>query len=160
MVRLFFWSPHIDPQVATVKSVYNSINSLSKHKKKAKITSTRTFQPVARRTKLSPNHLKILPKAKHISSEAIQTHIIDLVELGITKKLKGGNSVYATAYFRHVDNVINRVNTLAYEANGAVIDSIINRVYSNVGKSNSIIFSVPISSKIALVMYDFFGKAT
>ncbi|SDR92024.1 Outer membrane receptor proteins, mostly Fe transport [Polaribacter sp. KT25b] len=63
---------------------------------------------------------------------------IDLVELGITKKLKGGNSIYATAYFRHVNNVINRVNTLAYEANGAVIDSIINRVYSNVGKSKSI----------------------
>ena len=63
---------------------------------------------------------------------------IDLIELGITKKLKGGNSVYATAYFRHVDNVINRVNTLAYQSNGAVIDSIINRVYSNVGKSNSI----------------------
>ena len=63
---------------------------------------------------------------------------IDLVELGVTKKLKGGNSIYATAYFRHVDNVINRVNTLAYQANGKVIDSIINRVYSNVGKSNSI----------------------
>ncbi|MBU3011759.1 TonB-dependent receptor [Polaribacter vadi] len=63
---------------------------------------------------------------------------IDLVELGVTKKLKGGNSVYATAYFRHVDNVINRVNTLAYEENGQVIDSIINRVYSNVGKSNSL----------------------
>jgi hypothetical protein len=45
---------------------------------------------------------------------------------------------YATAYFRHVENVINRVNTLAYKPNGAVIDSIINRVYSNVGKSNSI----------------------
>ncbi|WP_299665226.1 outer membrane beta-barrel protein [uncultured Polaribacter sp.] len=63
---------------------------------------------------------------------------IDLVELGLTKKLKGGNSIYATAYYRHVKNVINRVNTLAYESNGAVIDSIINRVYSNVGKSNSI----------------------
>ena len=63
---------------------------------------------------------------------------IDLVELGITKKLKRGNSIYATAYFRHVENVINRVNTLAYKPNGAVIDSIINRVYSNVGKSNSI----------------------
>ncbi|QTD38002.1 TonB-dependent receptor [Polaribacter batillariae] len=63
---------------------------------------------------------------------------IDLVELGITKKLKGGNSVYATAYYRHVNNVINRVNTLAYKSNGAVLDSIINRVYSNVGKSNSI----------------------
>ncbi len=68
----------------------------------------------------------------------LSPEFIDLVELGITKKLKGGNSIYATAYFRHVDNVINRVNTLAYEANGAVIDSIINRVYSNVGKSNSI----------------------
>ncbi|ARV14273.1 outer membrane beta-barrel family protein [Polaribacter sp. SA4-12] len=68
----------------------------------------------------------------------LSPEFIDLVELGITKKLKGGNSIYATAYFRHVDNVINRVNTLAYEANGAVIDTIINRVYSNVGKSNSI----------------------
>ncbi|WP_158837841.1 outer membrane beta-barrel protein [Polaribacter sp. L3A8] len=63
---------------------------------------------------------------------------IDLVELGITKKLKGGNAVYATAYFRHVDNVINRVNTLAYEKSGAIIDSVINRVYSNVGKSNAV----------------------
>ena len=63
---------------------------------------------------------------------------IDLVELGVNEKLKGGNSVYATAYFRHLDNVINRVNTLAYQANGQVIDSIINRVYSNVGKSNSL----------------------
>ncbi len=63
---------------------------------------------------------------------------IDLVELGINKKMKKGNSVYATAYYRHVDNVINRVNTLAYEASGAVIDSVLNRVYSNVGKSNSV----------------------
>mgnify|MGYP000672263229 FL=1 len=68
----------------------------------------------------------------------LEPEFIDLVELGVTKKLNRGNSVYATAYFRHVDNVINRVNTLAYQQNGAVIDSIINRVYSNVGKSNSI----------------------
>lgn len=68
----------------------------------------------------------------------LEPEFIDLVEIGITKKLKGGNSMYATAYFRHVDNVINRVNTLAYEESGAIIDTIINRVYSNVGKSNSI----------------------
>lgn len=68
----------------------------------------------------------------------LQPEFIDLLEVGFTKKLKKGNSVYATAYYRHVDNVINRVNTLAYQKNGAVIDSIINRVYSNVGKSNSI----------------------
>jgi iron complex outermembrane receptor protein len=63
---------------------------------------------------------------------------IDLAELGITKTLEGGNDLYATAYFRHVDNVINRVNTLAYEKSGVIIDSIINRVYSNVGISNAI----------------------
>lgn len=43
MDKLFFWSPHIDPQIATVKSVYNSINSLSKHKIKAKITLLNVF---------------------------------------------------------------------------------------------------------------------
>ncbi|MEQ8217843.1 MAG: outer membrane beta-barrel family protein [Arenibacter sp.] len=68
----------------------------------------------------------------------LRPEYIDLVELGLIKNFKGGNSVSATAYYRHVDNVINRVNTLAYEANGAVLDSIINRVYSNVGKSNAI----------------------
>ena len=62
---------------------------------------------------------------------------IDLVELGITKEFDSKNSVYATLYYRHVDNVINRVNTLAYQSNGVVIDSILNRVYSNVGKSNA-----------------------
>lgn len=68
----------------------------------------------------------------------LRPEFIDLVELGVTKNLKGGNSLSATAYYRHVDNVINRVNTLAYEANGAVLDSIINRVYSNVGKSSAL----------------------
>ncbi|CAH8283239.1 outer membrane receptor protein involved in Fe transport [Mariniflexile fucanivorans] len=63
---------------------------------------------------------------------------IDLVELGITKEFNSKSSLYATAYYRHVDNAINRVNTLAYESNEAVIDSILNRVYSNVGKSKAI----------------------
>ena len=62
---------------------------------------------------------------------------IDLVELGITKEFDSKNSAYATLYYRHVDNVINRVNSLAYQSNGVVIDSILNRVYSNVGKSNA-----------------------
>lgn len=68
----------------------------------------------------------------------LQPEFIDLIELGINKKGKRGNSIYATAYYRHVKNVINRVNTLAYQQSGAVIDSIINRVYSNVGNSNSV----------------------
>ena len=68
----------------------------------------------------------------------LKPEFIDLVELGITKDFNNGHSVYATAYYRHVNNVINRVNTLAYESNGAVIDTILNRVYSNVGKSRDI----------------------
>ncbi|MDH5398473.1 MAG: TonB-dependent receptor family protein [Cyclobacteriaceae bacterium] len=50
---------------------------------------------------------------------------IDLVEVGVVKDF-GENSLYATGYYRHVKNLINRVNTV-YN------DSILNRIYSNVG---------------------------
>ena len=39
----YFWSPHIDPQIATLKSVSNSINSLTKYKKKSKIFLINVF---------------------------------------------------------------------------------------------------------------------
>ena len=32
----YFWSPHIDPQVATLRSVSNTLNFLSKYEKKSK----------------------------------------------------------------------------------------------------------------------------
>ncbi len=35
MKKNYFWSPHIDPQVATLKSVSNSLNSLARHEKKS-----------------------------------------------------------------------------------------------------------------------------
>ena len=34
MKKNYFWSPHIDPQVATKKSVFNSLNFLAKFEKK------------------------------------------------------------------------------------------------------------------------------
>ncbi|NJB82665.1 outer membrane receptor protein involved in Fe transport [Wenyingzhuangia aestuarii] len=71
----------------------------------------------------------------------LKPEFIDLLELGVNKRYKGGHAVYATAYYRHTKNVINRVNTLVYEKDGAnfvVNDSILNRVYSNVGKSNAV----------------------
>jgi glycosyltransferase involved in cell wall biosynthesis len=43
MKRIYFWSPHIDPQVATLKSVYNSLNSLIKYGKKFKPTLINVF---------------------------------------------------------------------------------------------------------------------
>jgi glycosyltransferase involved in cell wall biosynthesis len=43
MRRIFFWSPHIDSQIATVKSVTNSLNSLSKYQKYLKLTLINVF---------------------------------------------------------------------------------------------------------------------
>lgn len=56
---------------------------------------------------------------------------IDLVELGYHHKLKKGSSIYATGYLRTTQNVVNRVNTI-YN------DTILNRIYSNVGKGHSL----------------------
>ena len=53
---------------------------------------------------------------------------VDLVEAGLVKNW-GDNSVFMTLYFRHIDNVINRVNTIFN-------DTILNRIYTNVGVAN------------------------
>jgi len=55
---------------------------------------------------------------------------VNLVELGMIRDF-GNNSVFATAYYRGVQNLINRVNTI-YN------DSILNRIYSNVGQGTSL----------------------
>lgn len=54
---------------------------------------------------------------------------IDLAEIGLVKTW-GDNSVFATGYFRHVEHVINRVNTVFN-------DTILNRIYTNVGTANA-----------------------
>lgn len=61
----------------------------------------------------------------------LKPEFIDLLELGISKKTKGGTVIFATGYFKHVNNVVNRVNTV-YN------DSILNRIYSNVGNAKAI----------------------
>ena len=43
MKKVFFWSPHIDPQIATVKSVSNSMRSLSKYHKNLDLTLINVF---------------------------------------------------------------------------------------------------------------------
>ncbi len=55
---------------------------------------------------------------------------IDLVELGLVKDF-GENSLFATAYYRNINNLVNRVNTV-YN------DTILNRIYSNVGDGVSL----------------------
>ena len=64
--------------------------------------------------------------------------LIDLAELGLVKSF-GENSVYATGYFRNVENLVNRVNTV-YN------DTILNRIYSNVGRGRS--FGVEVGTEL------------
>ncbi|UZD23734.1 TonB-dependent receptor [Algoriphagus halophytocola] len=54
---------------------------------------------------------------------------VDLVELGMVKTFDD-NSLSVTSYFRNVQNLVNRVNTV-YN------DTILNRIYSNVGTGRS-----------------------
>ncbi|MDG1743597.1 MAG: TonB-dependent receptor [Polaribacter sp.] len=117
------------PSASLQYKINNKTNIKTAYSKRIERTTTFKMNSFAER-----EHSEVFEQGDN----TLLPEFIDVVELGITKKLKRGNSMYATAYFRHVENVINRVNTLAYKANGAVIDSIINRVYSNVGKSNSI----------------------
>ena len=55
---------------------------------------------------------------------------IDLFELGLVKNWED-NSVFLTGYFRNIQNVINRVNNV-YN------DSILNRIYTNVGRAQAL----------------------
>ncbi|CDF80768.1 TonB-dependent receptor [Formosa agariphila KMM 3901] len=61
----------------------------------------------------------------------LKPEFIDLVEVGVVKDFEEGASLYGTFYYRDVKNLINRVNTI-YN------DTILNRIYSNVGSGTSI----------------------
>ncbi|GAB4402498.1 MAG: hypothetical protein OHK0039_00610 [Bacteroidia bacterium] len=54
---------------------------------------------------------------------------IDLGELGVVGNF-GDNMVFATAYYRRVQHVINRVNTVFN-------DSVLNRIYTNAGTAQA-----------------------
>lgn len=56
--------------------------------------------------------------------------LTDLVELGVTTNF-GNHSAFATAYYRHTRDVINRVNSV-YN------DTILNRIYTNVGNAQAL----------------------
>ena len=65
---------------------------------------------------------------------------IDVVELGIVKNF-GNNSINATGYFRSTKNLINRVNTVDS-------DSVLNRIYTNVGTGEA--FGIEIGADLKI----------
>lgn len=97
-----------------------------------------------------PSAFKLNPFREREHSETLEQgdknllpEFIDLIELGITKKLSKGNSLFATAYFRNVENLVNRVNQIysndPIDPNDSRFDNVVlDRIYSNVGTGRSI----------------------
>lgn len=81
---------------------------------------------------------KMNPFAEREHSETLEQgdptllpEFIDLVEAGVSKSFNNDYSIYATAFFRNTKNLVNRVNTVFN-------DTILNRIYSNVGRGRSL----------------------
>lgn len=87
----------------------------------------------------------------------LRPEFTDLVELGISKNLKAGNSMFATAYFRNTQNLINRVNTLSYNRAGVLNDTILDRIYSNVGRGRTFGLEVGSQFKVTDKWSNFIG---
>lgn len=60
----------------------------------------------------------------------LRPELVDQIELGVSHKNTKGDALFSTLYFRKVNHLINRVNTV-YN------DTILNRIYSNVGKGTT-----------------------
>lgn len=60
----------------------------------------------------------------------LNPEFVDLIEVGASKSW-GDHNLSATFYYRHVDDVINRVNTIFN-------DTILNRIYTNAGNARAL----------------------
>jgi iron complex outermembrane receptor protein len=110
------------PSASVQYSINEKTNIKAAYSKRVERTSTFQMNPFPER-----EHSETLEQG----DPELRPEFIDLVELSINKKLNGGNSIFATGYYRNVKNVVNRVNTVFN-------DTILNRIYSNVGDAKAI----------------------
>jgi len=110
------------PSASVQYSINEKTNIKAAYSKRVERTSTFQMNPFPER-----EHSETLEQG----DPELRPEFIDLVELSINKKLNGGNSIFATGYYRNVKNVVNRVNTVFN-------DTILNRIYSNVGDAKTI----------------------
>ena len=61
----------------------------------------------------------------------LHPELIDQLELSVNYQTKKGNNIFSSLYYRNVNHLINRVNTV-YN------DTILNRIYYNVGNAKII----------------------
>jgi iron complex outermembrane receptor protein len=106
----------IYPSASLKYSVSDKTNIKAAHSKRVEGTSTFQMNPFQER-----EHSETLEQG----NQELKPEFINLFEVSINKKIKDGNSIFATGYYRNVKNVVNRVNTV-YN------DIILNRIYSNV----------------------------
>ncbi|MEO9894381.1 TonB-dependent receptor [Aurantibacter sp.] len=131
----------IYPSASLQYAVSERANIKASYSKRVERTPTFKMNPFPER-----EHSETLEQG----DPTLKPEFIDLIELGITQKLKGGNSIFATAYFRNVKNVVNRVNTI-YN------DTILNRIYSNVGTAKAIGLEVGAQLKATQNWSNFLG---
>ncbi|MGM8361897.1 outer membrane beta-barrel protein [Flavobacterium sp. ARAG 55.4] len=81
----------------------------------------------------------------------------DLVEVGFNKKIDKTASVFANVYFRNVQNLINRVNTRSYDKVGVLNDTILDRIYTNVGRGRALGLELGANFKLTDKWNNFIG---
>lgn len=88
--------------------------------------------------RVTNNQLNPIPEREHsetleVGDPDLLPEFVNLGELGLTKSFGNGNSAFLTAYYQSGKNPMQRVNSI-------YADTILNRVYTNVEKSESVGF--------------------
>lgn len=120
------------PSANILYAINDGLNLKAAYSRRVERTTTFKMNPFPER-----EHSETLEQG----DPTLLPEFIDLVEVGAVKYL-GENSISFTSYLRNVKNVINRVNTV-YN------DSILNRIYSNVGNSRSVGFDLSTELKLS-----------
>ena len=108
------------PSVSLLYQVNNKLKLKAAYSKRVERTTTFKMNPFPER-----EHSETLEQG----DPELKPEFIDLLEAGLIYDF-GDNSVFVNAYFRNVENLVNRVNTI-YN------DTILNRIYSNVGRART-----------------------
>lgn len=109
------------PSASLQYSINEELQLKTSYSKRVERTTTFKMNPFPER-----EHSETLEQG----DPTLLPEFIDLVEMGIVKNF-GDNSFTATSYYRNVQNLVNRVNTV-YN------DTILNRIYTNVGTGKSL----------------------
>ena len=109
------------PSVNIVYNINENSNLKLAYSKRIERTTTFKMNPFPER-----EHSETLEQG----DPNLRPELVDQIELGVSHKNTNGDALFSTLYYRKVDHLINRVNTV-YN------NTILNRIYSNVGKGTT-----------------------